>query len=185
LLDSAVAVDPDLVGLRGGRQLTALSGSANEVLMPRAESESTEEEGSMQFRAMHLLICGLGILWSSAAVAQTAYLEGHVFNRESGVPIEGAVVVVHENVTLGPVPGLLAEGVSDDNGFFQFEIPTQFPVGVIQVFCRTPEGIVVRGMSSAPLQDDTIRRRDIYLKTPRRLRACLEPQPGDIPPFRR
>jgi hypothetical protein len=138
----------------------------------------------MLYRAIHVLILGSAILWSSFAAAQTAFLEGHVFGRENGAPIKGAVVVVHENATLGPIPILLAEGVSDENGFYQFEIPTLFPAAVIRVYCRTPHGAVVRGMSSAPVQDGTIRRRDIYLNTrPRFLQTCLEPQPGDIPPF--
>ena len=139
----------------------------------------------MRFRMTYLLICGAAIFWSSAAIAQTAYLEGHVFNREASVPIRGAAFVVYENVTLGPVPILLAEGVTDDNGFYQVGVTTVFPIGVIEVFCRMPDGVVVRGTSYAPLQDRTIRRRDIYLKTPRSLRKCLKLEPGDIPPFRR
>jgi hypothetical protein len=127
----------------------------------------------------------VAILWSGAALAQTAYLEGHVFSKRSGIPIEGAVVVIYENVTSGPIPILLAEETTDGNGFYQASVTTGFPVGVIEVFCRTPRGVVVRGASSAPLQDDVIRQRDIYLEVPRRVRECLEPEPGDIPPFRR
>ena len=138
----------------------------------------------MSLRRMSLLVCGAAILWAGTAFAQNADIEGHVFNKRSGVPIEGAVVVVYENVTLGPVPILLAKDITDANGFYQVRIPTPtFPVGVIEVFCRTPNGVVVRGASSAPLQDSVIRRRDIYLRTGRRVRECLEPEPGDIPPF--
>lgn len=131
-----------------------------------------------------LLVGSAAILWSGSAVAQTADIEGHVFNKRSGVPLEGAVVVVYENVTLGPLPILLAEDATDGNGFYQVQISTPtFPIGVIEVFCRTPRGVVVRGVSSAPLEADVIRRRDIYLETPRRVRRCLEPEPGDIPAF--
>ncbi len=138
----------------------------------------------MRLRRMSLLICSAATLWSSSAVAQTADIEGHVFNKRSGVPIEGAVVVIYENVTLGPIPFLLGEDTTDGNGFYQVRIPTpNFPVGVVEVFCRTPDAVVVRGISSAPLQDDVIRRRDIYLETPRRVRECLDPEPGDVPPF--
>lgn len=134
---------------------------------------------------MSVSIC-VAILWSGAAVAQTADIEGHVFNKRSGAPIEGAIVLISENVTAGPVPILLAESVTDGNGFYQVRIPTPtFPVGVIDVFCRTENGFVVRGASSAPLQDGVIRRRDIYLETPRWVRECLDPEPGDIPLFRR
>ena len=134
---------------------------------------------------LQALIATVGMLSAGPAGAQSASLEGHIFNKRTGVPIEGAAVVVHENVTLGLVPILLAEGLSDGNGFYQFAIDTVFPVGVILVFCRTPSGVVVQGMSSAPLEDHTIRRRDIYLETPRFLQRCLAPEPGDIPPFRR
>ena len=137
----------------------------------------------MSLRTMSLLICGAAILGSGPALAQTAYLEGHVFNKRSGVPIEGAVVVIYENVTLGPVPILLADDVTDGNGFYQAGVTTAFPTGIIEVSCRTRNGVVVRGASSAPLQDEVIRRRDIYLETPRRVLECLDPSPGDIPPF--
>ncbi len=137
----------------------------------------------MRLRSMCLVICSAATLWSGSAVAQTADIEGHVFNKRSGVPIEGAVVVIFENVTLGPVPILLADVVTDGNGFYQVAVTTAFPIGIIEVFCRTRNGVVVRGASSAPLQDDVIRRRDIYLETPRRVRECLDPEPGDIPPF--
>ncbi len=138
----------------------------------------------MSFRTMSLLICGVAILWSDTTHAQMAYVEGHVFNKRSGVPIEGAVVVIYENVTVGPVPILLADELTDGNGFYQAGVTTAFPTAIIEVFCRTRNGVVVRGASSAPLQDDVIRRRDIYLETARRVRHCLDPEPGDIPPFR-
>ena len=138
----------------------------------------------MSLRRISLLVCGAAILWAGTAFAQSADVEGHVFNKRSGVPIEGAVVVIYENVTSGPVPILLAEDVTDGNGFYQVRIPTPtFPVGVVEVFCRTRNGVVLRGASSAPLQDSVIRRRDIYLGTRRRVRECLEPEPGDIPAF--
>ena len=138
----------------------------------------------MSSQRMGRLICAAVMLWSGPALAQTAYLEGHVFNKRTGIPIEGAVVVIYDNITSGPVPVLLADQVTDANGFYQAGVPTTFPTGVITVFCRIPNGAVVRGDSSAPLEDGVIRRRDIYLKTPHRVQKCLEPEPGDIPPFR-
>jgi len=134
---------------------------------------------------MHILRMSVSIsvalLWSSAALAQTAYLEGHVFSKRSGIPIEGASVVIYENVSYGPVPILLANTVTDGNGFYEAGVESDFRVAAIHVFCRTPRGVVVRGSSGAPLQDGVIRRRDIYLEVPRRLQVCLEPEPGDIP----
>ena len=139
----------------------------------------------MRFRMTYPIICGAAIFWAGGAFAQTAYLEGHVFNKGTGVPIEKAAFVIYENESLGPFPFLLAEGVTDANGFYQPEVTTVFHTGIIAVFCRTPDGIVVRGGSYAPLQDGVIRRRDIYLSAPRGLRECLPVEPGDIPPFRR
>ena len=137
-----------------------------------------------QFVMGLLTIAAATLLSPGAAVAQTADIEGHVFNKRSGAPIEGAVVVIYENVTLGPVPILLAEDVTDSNGFYEVRIPVPtFAIGVIEVFCRTRNGVVVRGESSAPLQEDVIRRRDIYLNAPRRVRKCLDPEPGDVPLF--
>jgi hypothetical protein len=143
------------------------------------------EGSSMRNRTTYSVLCGAAIFWAGGALAQTAYLEGHVFSRETGIPIARAPFVIYENISLGPIPILLAEGVTDANGFYQAEVTTAFPVGIIEVFCRTLEGVVLRGGSSAPLQDGVIRRRDIYLKAPRGLRQCEDPQPGDIPPFRK
>ena len=142
----------------------------------------------MRLIMMSFLIFAAGILSPGDSVAQTgpgtADIEGHVFNKRSGGPIEGAVVVIYENITAGPIPVLLGEDATDGNGFYEVRIPTPtFPIGVIEVICRTKNGVVVRGESSAPLQEDVIRRRDIYLDVPRRERNCLDPQPGDVPPF--
>jgi hypothetical protein len=95
------------------------------------------------------------------------------------------VVVISENVTTGAVPVLLAELRTDSNGFYQSDVITNYPTGDIEVFCRAPAGAVVRGRSSAPIQEGVIRRRDIYLDVPLLRLVCLDPQPGDIPPFRR
>jgi hypothetical protein len=85
----------------------------------------------------------------------------------------------------GRTDELAAEDVADGNGFYQASVATTFPVGVVEVFCRTPRGVVAHGTSSAPLQDDAIRRRDIHSQVPRWAHECIEPEPGDIPPFRR
>jgi len=77
------------------------------------------------------------ILFSVEATAQSAFIEGHVFNLNSGKPLPRAVVEIHENVTLGPVPIELGEDVTDGNGFYEVEI-TEFlgyPAS-IRVTCR-------------------------------------------------
>ena len=113
---------------------------------------------------------------STLASAQTAFVEGHVFNKRSGVPLPGAIVRVTENVTLGPIPIELASGVTDANGFYQFEINDflGFPA-TIEVLCVTAER-QVRGGSSALLREGLI-RRDIYLDTRRRSARCLPIEP--------
>ena len=113
---------------------------------------------------------------STLASAQTAFVEGHVFNKRSGVPLPGAIVRVTENVTLGPIPIELASGVTDANGFYQFEINDflGFPA-TIEVLCETATR-QVRGGSSALLREGLI-RRDIYLDTRRRSARCLPNEP--------
>ena len=59
---------------------------------------------------------------ASLASAQTAFVEGHVFNIRTGAPLPGATVRVTENITVGPLPIELAAGITDENGFYQFEI---------------------------------------------------------------
>ena len=137
-------------------------------------------------RTMSLLVFGGAVLWSGSALAETAYLEGRVFNKRSGGQVEGAAVIVYENVPSGSAPiFLLSEYRTDPNGFYQVPVTSSFPTRAIAVFCRTPSGAVVRADVSAPLQDGAIRRRDVYLEAPRDLRRCLDPKPGDIPFFRR
>ena len=102
------------------------------------------------------------LLLSSAAFAQTAFVEGHVFNKRTGVPLSGAVVRVFENVTLRPVPVELASGITDDNGFYQFEVEKFLGAPArIEVVCATPWG-EVHGRSSARLREGLV-RRDVYL----------------------
>ena len=114
---------------------------------------------------------------SGLAAAQTAFIEGHVFNKRTGIPLSGAIVRVLENVTLGPFPVELAAGITDANGFYQFEVDEflGFPA-IIEVVCATRKN-EIRGKSSALLRDGLI-RRDVYLEWKRRLTRCepIEPE---------
>jgi hypothetical protein len=113
----------------------------------------------------------LVFLTSAVASAQTAFVEGHVFNSRSGAPLPGATVVVVENITVGPLPIELASGVTDSNGFYQFQIDDFLGApATIEVMCGTAKRRV-RGGSSAVLRDGVI-RRDIYLNVRRHLRRC-------------
>jgi hypothetical protein len=107
----------------------------------------------------------------SLASAQTAFIEGHAFSKRTGIPLSGAFVRVFENVTSGPFPVELAAGITDANGFYQFEVDQflGFPA-IIEVVCATPTG-EIRGGSSALLREGVI-RRDVYLGSRRRLSRC-------------
>ena len=117
------------------------------------------------------------IFASSLASAQTAFIEGHVFNKRTGVPLSGAAVRVFENVTLGPLPVELAAGITDTNGFYQFEVDEFLGFhAIIEVVCETATG-EIRGESSTLLREGPI-RRDVYLDARRHLTRCqpIEPQ---------
>ena len=117
------------------------------------------------------------IFASGLASAQSAFVEGHVFGQRTGIPLSGAIVRVFENVTAGPFPVELADGITDSNGFYQFEIDQflGFPA-IIDVVCATPTG-QIRGASSALLREGPI-RRDVYLRARRRLTRCQPIDPG-------
>lgn len=115
------------------------------------------------------------LLPSSMVLAQAAFIEGHVFNKMTGIPLSGAVVRVVENVTTGPIGQELASGLTDENGFYQFEVNRFLGApAIIQIACETPHG-VVRGGSSARLRDGVI-RRDVYLGASPNLMRCREPK---------
>ena len=111
------------------------------------------------------------VSFSTMAFAQAAFVEGHVFNKRTGEPLPGATVRVSENVTAGPLPVELAAGITDANGFYQFEIDEflGFPA-TIEVVCETARR-EIRGRSSAVLRDGLI-RRDVYLGATRRISRC-------------
>ncbi len=74
-------------------------------------------------RSLGIFAAIVGVMLApTLAAAQVAFVEGHVFNKRTGIPLKGAVVRVFENVTVGPLPIELASGVTDANGFYQFEV---------------------------------------------------------------
>jgi hypothetical protein len=108
---------------------------------------------------------------ASLASAQTAFVEGHVFNIRTGAPLPGATVRVTENITAGPLPIELAVGVTDENGFYQFEIDDFLGApAIVEVACLNTRR-EVRGKSTAALRDGVI-RRDVYLKAGRHIKRC-------------
>ncbi len=122
------------------------------------------------------IVSGL-ILLAVEASAQSAFVEGHVFNVNSGKPLPRAVVEIFENVTAGPVPIRLGEDITDGNGFYEVEV-TEFLgfAASIQVTCRVPARgplpeQIYRGSGSVILREDTL-RRDIYIRAPADLTRC-------------
>jgi hypothetical protein len=136
---------------------------------------SAKLHGVERVQIMRLRWAFVAFVWalfaSGLASAQTAFVEGHVFSKRGGIPLSGAAVRVFETVTLGPLPVELAAGITDTNGFYQFEVD-QFLgfTAVIEVVCATSRG-EIRGEGSALLRAGLI-RRDIYLGSRRRLTRC-------------
>jgi hypothetical protein len=126
----------------------------------------------MRLRILPIVVAA-AVVAPSVAAQEAAFLEGHVFNKLTGVPLSGALVRVFEvGCTWRPPPGpLLASGSSDDNGFYQFEITQFLGCGAdIEVVCQTRSGDFDGG-SSATLRAGLI-RRDVYLSVPRSLTGC-------------
>lgn len=134
------------------------------------------------------------ILWSAAfsslalfavdARAQTAFVEGHVFNFQSGRPIANAKVDIYVTcaICLSPIGRLVDSDVTDRNGFYEVDVPLSRDVSTdlqpqdllafIRVSCPTSEG-AFRGASDTTLRDETL-RRDIYLRAPVELIRCAD-----------
>lgn len=98
--------------------------------------------------------------------------EGRVFDRATGRPVEGALVIIEDRVQDFPLRQTYI--VTDASGFFQVdEPPITGAVSTILVRCETPKGIAE---SSAPLYSElrvgSIYRRDFYLTMPRRQTKC-------------
>ena len=125
----------------------------------------------MRLRILPIVVAAL--VAPSVAAQEAAFLEGHVFNKLTGVPLSGALVRVFEaTCTFRPPPGpILASASSDDNGFYQFEIAQFLGCGAdIEVVCQTRNSDF-EGGSSATLRAGLI-RRDVYLDAPRSLAGC-------------
>ncbi len=107
------------------------------------------------------------------ALAESAFVEGHVFNKLTGVPLSWASVRILENITGPgrPLPVEVATGFTDSNGFYQFEVDEflRSPIAIV-VDCGTATG-KIQGRSIAFLRAGLI-RRDIYLEANRRLTLC-------------
>ena len=99
-------------------------------------------------------------------------IEGHVFNKFTGVPLTGAVVVV---TILDDLGSELGSGITrtDSNGLYSVDVNVRFFVR-IEVSCRTGRGVVVSSVSPPRLGPEVV-RRDAYLEGPlaRSFSTCL------------
>lgn len=112
---------------------------------------------------------------------QTIFIEGHVFDRRTGVPISGAVVVLPDPCFIcGSIP-VPVQLTTDDNGFFatayQPRPPTAGLTIPITASCVGDRGIY-SGETRAILRPGTI-RRDLYLRVREGISRC---RPGEPTP---
>jgi hypothetical protein len=105
---------------------------------------------------------------------QTSFIEGRVFDRRTGVPIAGALVVLPDPCLICagiPVP---VQVVTDDNGFFETAYRPRPPTAGLRIpitaSCAGKLGIY-SGKIDAILRPGTI-RRDIYLRVRERISRC-------------
>jgi hypothetical protein len=114
------------------------------------------------------------VLWLPfAAEAQMlTTIEGHVFNKRTGVPLEHAAVTITIADQFGTEVGS-GTGYTDSNGFYRQQVNTAYFVARIEVACGTPRGVVVSSVNPPDLGPEIV-RRDAYLDAPplRRFTTC-------------
>jgi hypothetical protein len=105
---------------------------------------------------------------------ETIFIEGHVFDRRTGVPISGALVVLPDPCFICASIPEPVEIITDDNGFFGTAYrPVPRSAGFtisITASCVGQRGIY-SGETEAILRPGTI-RRDIYLRIRERISRC-------------
>lgn len=121
------------------------------------------------------LLVTLVVVPSMALGLDETFVEGHVFNRRTGVPIEGAVVRLPDPCIPCARPPIWQELITDENGFYSglFWGGGSWMTIEIEVVCTTRHGEITGG-SESDLRPGTV-RRDIYLKGPRWLSRCIPP----------
>jgi len=133
-------------------------------------------------RAPRSLLAGilLAALLPAAARAQDALttIEGHVFNKGTGIPLEDASVVVAVFDDEWTLQGT-STSYTDSNGFWDVEVNTAYFVR-IEVLCRTNRGVLSSAVNPPRLGPEIV-RRDAYLDGPdrRSFRRCRRPAETD------
>lgn len=128
-------------------------------------------------RVLVRLVPALLASLAAPALAQPVdtFVEGHVFNRRTGVPIAGAIVRVPDACIPCAGPSIPRELTTDDNGFYSagFFGGSSTSIVPIEVVCLTRLGEIT-GNSQADLRPGTV-RRDVYLRGPESFSRCLPP----------
>ena len=136
-------------------------------------------------RILAVALC-IGLIEASSADAE-GFVEGHVFNLRTGVPVANAQVPLVPSVPLRPhgcdsCASRLLLALTDESGFYSIhlsdaEVDLLIAANVtIAAFCPTAAGLVRTGQTAAvDVRDGTV-RRDLYLKLPRRplVQTCLD-----------
>ena len=110
-----------------------------------------------------------------SASAQTAYIEGYVFDRKSGQPLGGVFVELLDNFTTHAIPIQLGFWITDSNGLYELPISRLFGFPVtVRATCITKKGSA-RSSSGLILREGNI-RRDLYLdEGGKRIKECIPP----------
>ncbi len=112
-------------------------------------------------------------LLAGSAAADSIFVEGHVLNLRTGVPLRAASVLLTDPLT-GVIIGsrsypddVVGRGLTDDSGFFSIELrevePDRGPLA-ISATCRTPKAVrrTDRLTNRVVLRPGTL-RRDLYI----------------------
>jgi hypothetical protein len=147
------------------------------------------------YQSLAFAFVALALLAGQGRARESATIEGHVFNKLTGVPAEGSSVEIrgHSNVSpSGPV--VLARDHTDGNGFYSLEVSDRdfdFDGYTVWVSCvlakrKGDEARSVHGQSFLRGLHSGVLRRDVYIEAGRFRRRVLcnslPIDPNAIPP---
>ena len=137
-------------------------------------------------RCRFVALALIGVFCWCGSAQSEGFVEGHVFNLRTGVPVANAQVLLLASVLL-PAEGCenncasrLLLAFTDDSGFYSVhfsdrEVDLLIPANVtISARCPTQKGDVATGATRpVDVRDGTV-RRDLYLPLPLRprVRTC-------------
>ena len=147
------------------------------------------------YRSLAFAFVALVLLAGQGRAQESATIEGHVFNKLTGVPAEGSSVVIRGHSNVSPsVPVVLARDHTDGNGFYSLEVSDRdfdfdgYTVWVSCVLAKRKRGEArsVYGQSFLRGLRSGILRRDVYIEAGRFRRRILcnslPIDPNPIPP---